>query len=279
MKMPRLASSTSWGAGLASLLMLALLCGLIVYWGLALASPAVSIAPAGSLVSQSTGLDTGLASTMFGRANGAAPVASAPLPRNIKVVGIAASADRSAVIVSVDGQSAGAYGVGQQIDDSLKVVSVDSAEVVLEHRGETIRVPAPASADLSALNANADGLASGATSANAAGSSPAPAGTRSPPVQALSSPPATRATQQPSNNARAPRRLASTVHTGGARPPLPPRTLPPAGAAAAAPRERLSAPPPPPNQPVAANSDPSQPQTALGRALQQMERSPPVVRQ
>ena len=277
MKMPRMASSTSWGAGLASLLMLALLCGLIVYWGLALASPSVSIAPAGSLVSQNTGLDTGLASTMFGTANGAAPVASAPLPRNIKVVGIAASADRSAVIVSVDGQAAGAYGVGQQIDDSLKVVAVDSAEVVLEHRGETIRVPAPASADLSALNANADGLGGGSSTTEASRFSPT--GAPPVPVRAQRSPPVNQAPNRPSNNALAPRRLASTVTTGGARPPLPPRTLPLAGAAAAAPRERLSAPPPSPSQPVASSPDPNRPQTALGRALQQMERSPPVVRQ
>ncbi len=271
MKLPRMASSTPWGAGLASLLMLSLLCGLIVYWGLALASPSVSIAPAGSLVSQNTGLDTGLASTMFGRADGAAPVASAPLPRNIKVVGIAASAERSAVIVSVDGQSAGAFGVGQQIDDSLKVVSVDSAEVVLEHRGETIRVPAPASADLSALTGNADGVASRASGSNT-GSPPAST------VQARSSPPAALPPRQPGVNERAPRRLASSGNTGGVRPPLPPRTLPPAGAAAA-PRERLRPPGSSPNQPIAANQNANRPQTALGSALQQMERSPPVVRQ
>lgn len=276
MKMPRLASSTPWAAGLASLLMFSLLCGLVVYWGLALAAPAVSIAPAGSLVSQNTGLDTGLASTMFGRADGSAAIASAPLPRNIKVVGIAASADRSAVIVSVDGQSAAAFGVGQQIDDSLKVVSVDSREVVLEHRGETIRVPAPASGNLSALNSNNDG----AIGNGASGSSDPPA-----PTTAQSAPPLREPARQPSRNARAPRRLASTSPTAGSRPPLPPRTLPPAGAAAAQPQRQS-----PPRQsqprqqaasnqqPIASSQDPNRPQTALGRALQQMERPSPVVR-
>lgn len=272
MKMPRLASSTPWAAVLASLLMFSLLCGLLVYWGLALAAPAVSIAPAGSLVSRSTGLDTGMASTMFGRADGSAPVASAPLPRNIKVVGIAASADRSAVIVSVDGQSAAAFGVGQQIDDSLKVVSVDRLEVVLEHRGETIRVPAPASGDLSALNSN-DGADTTAQSA----------------------PPLREPEPRPSRNAQAPRRLASTSPATSARPPLPPRTLPPAGAAAAQPQRQspprqIPSPPPqqaatnqqpnqrPNQQPIASSQDPNRPPTALGRALQQMERPSPVVR-
>jgi len=275
MKMPRLASSTPWAAVLASLLMFSLLCGLVVYWGLALAAPAVSIAPAGSLVSQNTGLDTGMASTMFGRADGSAPIASAPLPRNIKVVGIAASADRSAVIVSIDGQSAAAFGVGQQIDDSLKVVSVDSREVVLEHRGETIRVPAPASGNLSALNSNSDNALG-----NNDGSRDATGSTTARNAPALSEP-----ERQPSRNALAPRRLASTSSTTGSRPPLPPRTLPPAGAAAAQATRQSPPPQSPPRQqaasnqqPIASSQDQNRPQTALGRALQQMERPNPVVR-
>jgi len=264
MKMPRVASSTPWGAGLANLLMISLLCGLVVYWGLVLVAPAVSIAPAGSLVSQNTGLDTGLASTMFGRANGAAPIASAPLPRNIKVVGIAASADRSAVIVSVDGQTAAAFGVGQQIDDSLKVVSVDTSEVVLDHRGDLIRVPAPASGDLSALNSNNSGINNSRNSASVTRNNPPPTPAAAPnPVQ-------------PSNNAIPSRRLAGATSGQSTREPLPPRTLPLAGAAAnptpSPLRQRQASAPP-----IAASQDANRPPTALGQALQQMERPNPVV--
>ncbi|MGH1360051.1 MAG: type II secretion system protein N [Burkholderiaceae bacterium] len=201
MKLPRIAGSTPWVSGLASFTLLALLAGTLMYWSMVLAAPATSIAPAGSLVGRNSGLDTGLAGTLFGRADGAPRIASAPLPRNIKILGIAASSDRSAAIISVDGQAAGAFGVGQQIDDSLKVVSVSAKEVVFEHRGEQIRVPSPASADLTALNSNAEVQANGR------------------PVDsqlARTSPPVS----------------ASSRAVASARPPLPPRSLPPAGAAA-----------------------------------------------
>lgn len=201
MKLTRIAGSAPWASGLASFFLLALLAGSVMYWAMVLGAPATSIAPAGSLVSRNAGLDTGLAASLFGRADGAPRTASAPLPRNIRIVGIAASSDRSAAIIAVDGQPAGAFGVGQQIDDSLKVVSVSATEVVFDHRGEQIRVPAPASADLSALNANRDEQ----TASAQAQPRQADNNRLSPPVPAVAT----------------------------ARPPLPPRQLPPAGAAAA----------------------------------------------
>lgn len=260
MKLPRLPGTMSWVPGLASLLMMALLSGLIVYWGMLLAAPSVSIAPAGSLVGKSGGLDTTLASALFGRANGAGPIASAPLPRNIQVVGVAASADRSAAIISVDGQAAAAFGVGQSIDDDLKVISVSATEVIFEHRGEQIRVPAPPTGNLAALNQGDDGGSAPRADASNQDSRPA-------------IPPSAR---------RGP--LANNRRTTSARPPLPPRRLPQAGASVVRPANTRDSRSPRINKPrnatgpiarssAASGSARPQTQTALGQALQRVDRN------
>ena len=176
MKMPLVAGSATKLPGLTSLILIALFTGLAVFWGMSLTAPAVSIAPAGSLVSASGTLNTAFAAGLFGQVDGAAPVASAPLPRNIKVLGIMASADRSAAIITIDGRSPAAFGVGQEIDEGLKIVSVDRDEVVFDLRGEQIKVPSPASTDASALNNPSPDSASVASSDRPAGMSPPPRG-------------------------------------------------------------------------------------------------------
>ncbi len=229
MKLPLVAGSASKLPGLTSLLCIALFTGIAVYWTMALAAPSVSIAPAGSLVSASGNLNTAYAATLFGRASGAAPIVSAPLPRNIKVLGIAASADRSAAIITVDGGSPQAFGVGTSIDENLKIVSVDPQEVVFEHQGEQIRVPSPVATDASALFSAADGSADTASRADrapVAGTTP-PAGNR--PARALRNPAANPYDQRdpgvppPPPPSSSGRQLATS-----ARPPIPGRQSPPA---------------------------------------------------
>ncbi|MEZ5649027.1 MAG: type II secretion system protein N [Burkholderiaceae bacterium] len=137
-------------SALLSFALLALLTALLVFWGMQLAAPRVTIAPSGSLVDQSGRLDTMTAGRLFGVAGQASP-AQARLPDNIKVLGVIASASRSAAVLQVNGQPAAPYAIGQSVDGTLTVKNVSRDEVVLDRDGEELRAPAPARYDASIL--------------------------------------------------------------------------------------------------------------------------------
>lgn len=152
---PKRTAPGRWPAVAATVLMLATLSGIVVFWAMQLLAPRVAIAPAGSLVDASAGMDTARAGALFGLADGSGPIAVAELPSNIKVIGVAASRSRSAAVIIVDNRPAAAFGVGQRVDDAIVVDSVSPQEVVLRRNGGLIRVPAPPSADLAVLTSNA----------------------------------------------------------------------------------------------------------------------------
>jgi general secretion pathway protein C len=211
MKMMRTVNSGRWAPALVSLLMFALLCGLLVYWAMQLLAPPVTIAPSGSLVGNQAAIDTSSARTLFGSADGR-PAAAPPRRASVKVdvFGVVASAERAAAILGIDGKPAQAYGVGQPIDgdEDFTITEVSASEVVLDRGGEEIRVEVQSGGDLAVLTSGQNESAAAATAA--------PANTRS------------TGARRPGNN------RTRNGARGASRPTLAPRRLPPSGAAAAA---------------------------------------------
>ena len=126
---------------LATLALAAVLASTIAYWALQVLAPRPAIAPAtaSDLVGSA---DPSAAARLFG---GAAPaMAAAAAPSNLRVAGVAASDRLAAVLLSIDGQPARVYGVGDALPDGAKVVSVGADRVVLERGGARIELAAPA---------------------------------------------------------------------------------------------------------------------------------------
>lgn len=192
-----------------SVLLFALLCATVAYWALQLLAPAVRIAPAGSLAGAEAATSPGLAQALFGR-TGAATTEAAPAQAgatDIKVLGVIASTERGAAVISVDGRPAEAIGVGDRIDDTHRLKAVSAREVVVVRNDETeLRVPAPEPPDVAIL-----------TSGPAPGASPA---REAPPPRPL--PPAGAAAAAAGDNAGG--RVSGALTRAAAR-----RAAPPAG--------------------------------------------------
>ncbi|MBE0594906.1 MAG: hypothetical protein IH616_21185, partial [Gemmatimonadales bacterium] len=84
------AGGARWAPRLLSVLLFALLCAVIAYWGLRLLEPPVRIAPSGSLAATETVASLGPAQNLFGRTGANdGPVAQA-VSSNFKVLGVIA---------------------------------------------------------------------------------------------------------------------------------------------------------------------------------------------
>jgi general secretion pathway protein C len=204
-----------WGPAIATLVALAVLAALIVYWAMQLMAPAVTIAPSGSLVKMSGAIDTSASRRLFGDASNKPATLARRASVDVKVNGVLASDYRAAAILSIDGQPAKAYGVGEEIEEDFFIESITSEEVVLDRDGEEIRVDVPeANRDISILTSGK----------NDDGATAAPASTS-----------AVRQGNRVNANSRSRvRRPGARRGTSASRPALQPRRLPPSGAAAAA---------------------------------------------
>jgi general secretion pathway protein C len=98
--------------------------------------PLVSI-PAGNSATQNQPLDTAAAAGMFG------PISGVQAPGRIALVGIIAQGSKGVALLSVDGQPAAAYRVGDAIQDEQKLVAVHSDRVMIGGAGDNqeIRMP------------------------------------------------------------------------------------------------------------------------------------------
>jgi|GEM_PF-3913077 len=203
-----------WAPAIATLIALAVLAALIIYWAMQLMAPTVTIAPTGSLVKMSGAIDTSASRRLFGDASDkpAGPARRASV--DVKVSGVLSSEYRPAVILSIDGQPAKAYGEGEEIEEDFVIESITKEEVVLDRDGEEIRVEIPK---------NERDIAILTSGKNDDGATAAPAQTS-----------ASRRTRNPSNSRSRVRRPGSAQRGSSAsRPALQPRRLPPSGAAAA----------------------------------------------
>lgn len=203
-----------WAPAIATLIALGILAALIIYWAMQLMAPTVTIAPSGSLVKMSGAIDTSASRRLFGDASNKPAAQARRASVDVKVSGVLASDYRAAVILSIDGQPAKAYGVGEEIEEDFVVESIDNKEVVLDRDGELIRVDVP-----EANNRDMAVLTSGKNDDDAA-ATPASTNLVNRPAGAAS----------PRSRVRRP---GAQRASSASRPALQPRRLPPSGAAAA----------------------------------------------
>lgn len=159
---------------LAAIALFAALCAIVAYWAMLIGAPRSPIAPAGSVLERRSALDLQSAGALFGVPREAA-ARQAAAAANIQVVGVAASTAGNApavAILTVEGNPAKAYGVGDRISENVRLVSVAPTTVVIERAGMRVELPAPARPSI-------DVLTSGASRAGAAASAP-PVAVRSP---------------------------------------------------------------------------------------------------
>jgi general secretion pathway protein C len=159
-------------AKLAAVVLFAALCAIVASWALQLLAPRAPMAPSGAVAQAQPPVDLSSASQLFGGAppsSGAAPVAAPP--SNIQVAGVLAAGPRGVALLAVDGKPARPYAVGESVADGMAVSSVSGDTVVLDRRGEAVRLPAPTRSSL-------DVLTSGTTAGRQ------PAGSSAPPPPA-----------------------------------------------------------------------------------------------
>ncbi len=136
-------SALGWGAWLATLAAVALLCAVIAYWAMQLLAPATPVAPAGQGPIARERTDLGLAPALFGTT--AAPVAvAAPVLGNVQVLGVVAAASRGSAILIVDGRPPRSYAVGDLVGPGQRLREVRADKVTIDDNGRLAEVPAPA---------------------------------------------------------------------------------------------------------------------------------------
>ena len=137
-------------ARLASLLLFAALCAICAAWGLQLFSPRSPIAPAGAIAQPAAASDLLQAGQLFGAPPAPSPSAAAA-PSNVQVVGVIAAGPRGVALLSVDGQPAKPFRVGEKVAEGLTVSAVMPDSVALIRNGQPLTAQAPPRPSLDVL--------------------------------------------------------------------------------------------------------------------------------
>lgn len=185
MRFKRTVASRRWTTLAASLATFALLCATIAYWALQLFSPAVPIAPTGSLADQRDAPDLVAAGRLFGMpigSRGAAPVA---VVSNIQVLGVAASELRGSAVLVVDGKPPKAFMVGDAVGADAKLVEVRSDAAIIERNGARVELAAPQRPSVATLSSGP----ARADASSAAVAPPVPTEAPAPPSTVAAPPP------------------------------------------------------------------------------------------
>ncbi|MFO1301060.1 MAG: type II secretion system protein N [Burkholderiaceae bacterium] len=185
MRFKRTVASRRWTPLAASLAMFALLCATIAYWALQLFSPAVPIAPAGSLADQRDVPDLVAAGRLFGMPVGGRGAAQVAVVSSIQVLGVAASEVRGSAVLVVDGKPPKAFMVGDAVGADAKLVEVRSDAAIIERNGARVELPAPQRPSVATLSSGP----ARADANSAAVAPPVPTAAAAPPPTVAAPPP------------------------------------------------------------------------------------------
>lgn len=151
-----------WPAWSATLLSVGALSATCAWWAIQLAAPRPLPAPSHP-VAQADGPTLGAATRLFGDARADAGAGAAKASENVTVIGILSGGARGSAILSVDGKPAKAYAVGDRLDATMSLLSVDAGRVVVGSPARKIELTPPAHGDVAVLRSGP------ARPANAAG--------------------------------------------------------------------------------------------------------------
>lgn len=166
--------------GLISLALFAALCGILAFWALRLFAPVSPIAPATLAPPASGPIDTSRAAALLS-APAVSVVPAASVPVNVRIVGVLAAESRgkqpanapSVALISIDGQAARPYALGQTLPNGMRVQAIRRDSVDLLDQGRILNAPTPSAPDLGVLTrGRAGATGSAAASAPSAGSDP-----------------------------------------------------------------------------------------------------------
>jgi general secretion pathway protein C len=166
---------------LLSLALFAGLCAIVAYWAMILLSPPPPIAPASQPANARSLSDPSRTASLFGQPTVSSPSAAVAAPVNVRILGVmtppartgqgSAEANAAGIaLVSIDGQPARPYSVGDTLPNGLRVQAILKDRVEFSDQGRVVSSPAPAGADPSILVRGAS--ANGATSASLASGLP-----------------------------------------------------------------------------------------------------------
>jgi hypothetical protein len=166
--------------GLISLALFATLCGILAFWALRLLAPASPVAPATLAPPASGPIDTTRAAALLSApAVSVEPAARAPV--NVRIVGVLAAESRGnrpanspgVALISIDGQAARPYALGQTLPNGMRVQAIRRDSVDLLDQGRLLTAPTPSAPALGVLTqGRAGATGGGAGPAPTAGSDP-----------------------------------------------------------------------------------------------------------
>jgi len=148
---------------LLSLALFTGLCAIVAYWAMLLLSPVAPIAPASGVAAGSAPTDPARTAALFGAVpTGPVQTSTTAAPVNLRITGViatppsprasaGASGASGIALISIDGQPAKPYAVGDTLPNGLKVQAIRKDAVDLLDQGRLLSAPAPAGADPSVL--------------------------------------------------------------------------------------------------------------------------------
>lgn len=137
-----------WPAWSATLLTVGVLSAICAWWTIQLGAPRPLAAPAHA-VAQADGPALGAAARLFGDVSSGAGAAKAA--ENVTVIGVLSGGARGSAILSLDGKPAKAYAVGDRLDATMSLLSVDAGRVVVGSSTRKIELTPPAHGDVAVL--------------------------------------------------------------------------------------------------------------------------------
>ena len=139
-------------APLVAVLLFVALCAICAAWALQLLAPRTPVAPAGTVGQGNAPIDLRLAASLLGKAPAPQAVDTAPAgPSDIKVAGVIAAGARGVALLSINGQPAKPFAVGETVDAETTVIAVSADSVSLRRRGQTVKSAAPERPSLAIL--------------------------------------------------------------------------------------------------------------------------------
>lgn len=167
---------------LVSVLLLALLGGIVAFWAVTLTAPKVAIAPATGSAPTASFRDFSGIAPLFGALS--AQAAASPV-NGLKVHGLVTGPDAGLVLIAAEGKPARPYSVGDTVAPGLTLgeIGPESITLIRQASGERLTLPTPARASTAVLTA---GPAAASTSPSTPTSLPqSPATSPAPSLPAL----------------------------------------------------------------------------------------------
>ncbi len=134
-----------------SLLLFALLIGIIAFWASRLMAPATAIAPAAVNGDNNNASNSTWTKQLFGNTAASPSVADGPIADSqLTVLGVI-TGGAGAAVISIEGKPGKAFGVGELVTAGVRIREITAENVVIDRNGSKVKLAAPLKGDLAVL--------------------------------------------------------------------------------------------------------------------------------